>query len=159
MFSTSLTRTNEPPQPSPLPPPPNSRFNLEDSINTTPPIVTCSRDVTIRGGSIFGELDSPVRIEIEPGIFSELRGSDETWEAIVEDMYMPTACSCCTSLVFAIQDCGYVLCPNCRIVFPAWDDRGTMIDPVKSGVGIGFTFEQLVAWQSDIERERDHRRR
>jgi hypothetical protein len=70
---------------------------------------------------------------------------------------MPTACPCCSSQVFAIQDCGYVLCPSCRLVFVAWVDRDAMIDPVKSGVGIGFTFEQLVPWQSDIEGERDRR--
>ena len=106
----------------------------------------------------------PIEIEIEPGLYSVLRGSDETWEAILDDMYMPSQCPWCQITVFAIQDCGYVLCPECKAVFPAEDDgtgSGTghcaMINRVASGVGLGFTFESLLKWQPDVSECRRQR--
>jgi hypothetical protein len=103
----------------------------------------------------------PIEIEIEPGMYSVLRGSDETWEAILDDMYMPSQCPWCQITVFAIQDCGYVLCPECKAVFPAEDDSGTghcaMINRVASGVGLGFTFESLLKWQPDVSECRRQR--
>jgi hypothetical protein len=101
---------------------------------------------------------APIEIEIEPGLYSVLRGSDETWEAILDDMYMPSQCPWCQITVFAIQDCGYVLCPECKAVFPAEDERGcAMINRVASGVGLGFTFECLLKWQPDVSECRRQR--
>jgi hypothetical protein len=106
---------------------------------------------------------APIEIEIEPGLYSVLRGSDETWEAILEDMYMPSQCPWCQITVFAIQDCGYVLCPECKAVFPAEEENTTntggsmMINRVASGVGLGFTFESLRKWQPEVNECRRQR--
>jgi hypothetical protein len=105
-----------------------------------------------RGASKVG--DSKGAIEVSPGVFSPLRGSTETWEAILGDMYLPSTCFWCATTVFAIQDCGFVLCPTCGAVYPSDDE---MIDRIASGVGLGFTFESLARWQPEIERHRRDR--
>lgn len=90
-------------------------------------------------------------IEVAPGIHSRLRGSQETYDAIRKDFYMPATCSCCEDTIFCIQDAGYVLCPNCRVISPMEDIQ----DRVRRGVGLGFTYEQLAEWQQDLRREQE----
>jgi hypothetical protein len=91
-------------------------------------------------------------IEVAPGVKLRLRGSQETWEAIARDYYVPGLCWGCSETIFVIQDAAYVLCPACRTVSPM---EGTFENPEVSGVGLGFTFEELVMWQQQIADERD----
>jgi hypothetical protein len=94
---------------------------------------------------------SPV-IEVAPGIQLRLRGSQETWEAIARDFYVPSLCWGCSETIFVIQDAAYVLCPACRTVSPM---EGTFESPETAGVGLGFTFDELVMWQQQIADERN----
>jgi hypothetical protein len=89
-------------------------------------------------------------IEVAPGIELRLRGSQETWEAIARDFYVPGLCLGCSETIFVIQDAAYLLCPTCRTVSPM---DGTFERPEISGVGLGFTFEELVLWQHQIADE------
>jgi hypothetical protein len=104
------------------------------------------------------DLDSKLRgaahpvIEVAPGVKLRLRGSQETWAAISRDFYVPGLCWGCSETIFVIQDAAYVLCPTCRTVSPM---DGTFENPEVSGVGLGFTFEELVLWQQQIADERD----
>jgi hypothetical protein len=126
--------------------PPDGLANRVAEKNDTSP---CKQ---LRGQSKPGS--SKGAIEVSPGVFSPLRGSSETWEAILDDMYLPSTCFWCATTVFAIQDCGFVLCPKCGAVYPSDDE---MIDRIASGVGLGFTFESLARWQPEIERHRQDR--
>lgn len=85
-------------------------------------------------------------IEIGPGALVRLRGAEETWDCIQRDFYLPTQCSFCELILCCIQDASYVLCPQCRVVSPIDD----IMEEFDGGAGIGFTFEQLHAWQNDI---------
>jgi hypothetical protein len=84
-------------------------------------------------------------IEIAPGQHMRLRGAQETWKAIRNDFYLPCSCVCCDLTLFCIQDASYVLCPQCQVVNPM-----EKIDGYDGGVGLGFTMEELAAWQNDI---------
>ena len=86
------------------------------------------------------------RIEIVPGITARLRGADETWQAIANDYYMPTQCFCCQTDICVIMDATYVLCPVCKVVSPL--DNGVAAE--QGGVGLGFTFDDLQKWQTEI---------
>ena len=44
------------------------------------------------------------------------------------------------------MDATYVLCPVCKVVSPL--DNG--IDAVQGGVGLGFSFDDLQKWQTEI---------
>jgi hypothetical protein len=100
----------------------------------------------LKGSPLF-----PV-IEVAPGIELRLRGSQETWEAIARDFYLPGLCWECSETTYVIQDAAYLLCPSCRTVSPM---DGTFEHPHVSGVGLGFTFEELVLWQQQIADERN----
>ena len=91
-------------------------------------------------------------VEVSPGEFLRLRGSDETWKAFLNDFYMPCVCVSCETMIFCIQDACCVVCPNCREISPLEE-----IGP-DGGVGLGFTMETLAKWQNEIHRlnPRDH---
>lgn len=112
-------------------------------------------------------------IEVAPGVHLPLRGADETLRAIEDDFYVPATCSCCTATIFCIQNANFVLCPDCRVVSRADvdddacccreanhpDDRNggnsvttTATNNSKSSksVGLGFTMEELVQYQTEV---------
>jgi hypothetical protein len=90
-------------------------------------------------------------IQVAPGMQATLRSSDETWEAIKNDFYMPGLCLGCNTTLFVIQDAAYILCPDCHTVSPM---DGVYVDTVNAGVGLGFKYDDLVRWQAEILRER-----
>jgi hypothetical protein len=89
-------------------------------------------------------------IEIMPGIRVPLRGAEETWNCIRQDFFLPVTCLACTTELCCIQDASYVLCPVCRVVSPMDAGAGDFGSTV--GVGLGFSFDELYQWQSEIFR-------
>ncbi|GKY97335.1 hypothetical protein MPSEU_000691900 [Mayamaea pseudoterrestris] len=57
-------------------------------------------------------------IEITPGVYERLRGSEETLRAI--ELGQVTICDClvCNSCLVTIGDAEFVLCPDCKVVSP-----------------------------------------
>jgi hypothetical protein len=76
---------------------------------------------------------SVIQIEIAPGVFSPLRGGQETGDAIREGNCVNVHCFCCAVELLCISDAQYVLCPDCNVVGPV--DLPGKCD--KGGVGIG----------------------
>jgi hypothetical protein len=95
-----------------------------------------------------------VLIEISPGVQARLRGSEETWQAILDGGYAPVHCLGCSTSLFAIQDCSFVLCPHCRVISPM-----DAADNKREAVGMGFTFDDLVKWHPAAESDRRRRDR
>jgi hypothetical protein len=85
-------------------------------------------------------------VEISPDVWVRLRGADETWACIEQDYFCPVTCFGCTLELCCIQDADFVLCPVCRVVSPM-NGLGVRED---GGVGLGFTFDDLAKWQSEI---------
>lgn len=90
-------------------------------------------------------------IQVAPGVKVPLRGSEETWEAINEDFYVPCICIGCQTTLCVIQDAAYLLCPSCRTISPM---EGHFVDHTLAGVGMGFRLEELMRWQNEILQER-----
>ena len=59
-----------------------------------------------------------VEIEIAPGEFRPLRGSDETSRAIALGYTQQVDCFICSIRIQCIADCEMVICPECRMVSP-----------------------------------------
>lgn len=59
-----------------------------------------------------------LQIEISPGVFARLRGSEETWNAIKSGNSTHTKCFSCELSLLCISDAEYVICPACRVVSP-----------------------------------------
>jgi hypothetical protein len=91
-----------------------------------------------------------VTVEVAPGVNLRLRGAVETLQAIEDDFYVPVYCSCCTTMIFCIEDADFVLCPDCRVVSPVADTASNG----SQGVGLGFTMEELVQYQKEVATSR-----
>ena len=103
------------------------------------------------------------RVEISPGVTAILRSKDETMEAIRNDFFLPVACFGCSLDLFCIADAQYVICPQCRVVSPLLEtvmeheQEGDETHEQKhskrgggGGLGLGVSFESLVAIQRQI---------
>lgn len=105
----------------------------------------------------------PVEVEIGPGVWMELRGADETWIAIMNGGYCPATCFGCSLELLVVLDAEYVLCPECRVVNPIFEDAmGMRAELLRSdqkafGVGLGFKPDDLMRWQSEMARGIDPR--
>ena len=92
-------------------------------------------------------------IQVAPGQYHRLRGADETWRAIQTDHFSPCTCLLCpTQTLFCISDALFVLCPACNVASPleGADDRK---EDVRQGVGLGFTMQELAAWQQQLRHD------
>jgi hypothetical protein len=107
--------------------------------------------------ALFSVLDNISKtIEIMPGLRVPLRGAKETWNCIEQDFFLPVTCFGCATELCCIQDASYVLCPVCRVVGPMDSGAGDFGSTV--GVGLGFSFDDLFQWQSEIVRRQQNAR-
>jgi hypothetical protein len=84
-----------------------------------------------------------LQIEISPGIYARLRGSEETWNAIKCGNSTHTKCFSCELSLICISDAEYVICPACRVVSPIFSEYSgkDLMYPhsaVSGGVGLGM---------------------
>lgn len=61
---------------------------------------------------------SSLSVEITPGVFAPLRGSEETMQALQTGHVAPAECMCCGLELICIADAEFVLCPECKVVSP-----------------------------------------
>jgi len=86
-----------------------------------------------------------VQIEIAPGEFSHLRGSQETIVGHRRGFSVETTCYVCDIQLVCIADASYVLCPVCRVVSPVLSPAPTKpsdLGGFRGGVGLGMTMEE-----------------
>jgi hypothetical protein len=60
----------------------------------------------------------PIEVEVAPGEFMPLRGSDETLEAIEMGYARIVTCFACSASLACVPDCELVICPDCRVISP-----------------------------------------
>lgn len=92
-------------------------------------------NTTYHNRSSHGQAPPVFELEIQPGHFVPLRGSEETLDAMNNDFILNISCFACTTKVQCIADSEYVLCPICKVVSPIDHNLG-------SGTGVGLGFEQ-----------------
>jgi hypothetical protein len=71
----------------------------------------------------------------------------QTWRAIQKD-FVPSTCLVCSADIFCITDAEYVVCPRCKSISSLEPSYPEQTIGEVYGVGLGFTFENLVAWQA-----------
>jgi len=84
-------------------------------------------------------------IEISPGRFEFLRGSEETWNAIKRGNYASVTCEACQADLRCVADADMVVCPDCRCVSPL-DGRAAPSAAggfSEGGVGLGVLVKDL----------------
>lgn len=140
-----------------------------ESTNIRPPVIpnyaTSRRDAlrqpqppavarSLQDEESMQRQESCKTIEVAPGEFMKLRGSEETWRAVCNDFYMPGTCQVCSETIFCIQDADFVLCPTCRVVSPMAEQEIGGQYKTDGGVGLGFTMKDLAVWQIEIAQSR-----
>jgi hypothetical protein len=65
----------------------------------------------------------PIEVEVSPGEFMLLRGSDETLEAIEMGYARMVTCFACSASLACVPDCELVICPDCRIISPICSEQ------------------------------------
>jgi hypothetical protein len=99
----------------------------------------------------------PVKVEVAPGEYMTLRGSDETLRAIEMGYARIVTCFACSASLACVPDCNLVICPDCRVISPvcaeqddrkmaqrnddSWEGNGTYFQEASSprgGVGLGL---------------------
>jgi hypothetical protein len=86
---------------------------------------------------------STISIEIAPGHFASLRGSQETAAAIDDGYATRATCFCCDATLICIADAEFVLCPTCKVVSPILSssddhDHDECMRGLVYGVGLGL---------------------
>jgi hypothetical protein len=89
-----------------------------------------------------------MELEVSPGIFLPLHGSEETYAALRTDRLCATYCLACETPLFCVEYAAQVLCPACRVVSPVFtheaprrnSDYDSHTHP--SGVGLGMTVDE-----------------
>lgn len=76
-------------------------------------------------------------LEIEPGLFLPLRGSDETLQAIKTGFVEEIFCQSCDIELICIADASYCVCPDCKCVSPV-DGIACAIKSNKSAGSVGL---------------------
>jgi hypothetical protein len=79
------------------------------------------------------------QIEVEPGRFMDLRGSEETMRAIKDGSAIVVQCFLCNACLKCVHDAELVICPDCRIFTPVSEDFGGMYNSVPNS---GYDFEE-----------------
>lgn len=87
--------------------------------------------------TIQGNLAQLPLVEVSPGVFMNLRGSSETWQALQAGRVTVTTCQLCCQLLRCVQDAECVLCPTCRVVSPL---QGTCTGS-RRGLGLGLRID------------------
>ena len=78
------------------------------------------------------------RIEIQPGVYATLRGSEETFQALKHGFVSVGSCILCNTSLICIADAEYIYCPDCKVISPLEGEKGG-----KGGVGLGYPLDAL----------------
>lgn len=81
-------------------------------------------------------------IEVSPGFFLPLHGTQETVEAIKKNRMASATCSHCEAALYCTEQAAYVLCPVCKNMSPI-QIHGT-------GVGLGIQSSDYHKWRRQL---------
>ena len=73
-----------------------------------------------------GEFET-IEIEIAPGIYKRLKGSEETQAAWDKDECIEAMCFVCDFILAVAPGCDSVICPNCHSISPIFKDESDML--------------------------------
>ncbi|MEO0815325.1 MAG: hypothetical protein AAFY60_20870 [Myxococcota bacterium] len=112
-----------------------------------PPIVTPKpSSATGRGTTSAQTSATTTEIEIYPGVYERLRGSEETMAACRNGRVCKSKCFNCDQELFCIDDADFVVCPDCAMVSPTHGLHSKKLARATSGgVGLGIRLTQKLA--------------
>ena len=124
-------------------PPPRRRYHHEDD---RAPYPAPPRPSSSHQPITTTTTERPL-LELAPGLFMHLMGTDETMKAIHSGDITITSCVCCAIDIYCSLEVEYILCPDCRVVSPVdqLDSNNVEKEPKNGGlVGLGVKTEMLI---------------
>jgi hypothetical protein len=95
-------------------------------------------------------------LEVAPGLFLPLHGSQETSSAMQEGKLVSCNCFVCMETVMCVPQASYVLCPDCRVVSPVAGclslKRRVTLPGEMGGVGLGLKWTEYLKWEQESVR-------
>jgi hypothetical protein len=82
------------------------------------------------------------QVELLPGHFVPLIGSEETWQAFCADNVIDIECSSCETFLYCKNTAEMVLCPGCRMISPI-DKVGVGAEGLGLGLTVAAAFDML----------------
>jgi hypothetical protein len=83
-----------------------------------------------------------LQVELLPGHFVPLIGSEETWQAFCADNVIDVECSSCQVFLYCKNTAEMVLCPGCRMISPI-DQVGIGAEGLGLGLTVADAFDML----------------
>lgn len=83
-----------------------------------------------------------LQVELLPGRFVPLIGSEETWQAFCADNVIDIECTSCQTFLYCKNTAEMVLCPDCRMISPI-DDVGLGAEGLGLGLSVAAAFDML----------------
>jgi hypothetical protein len=83
-----------------------------------------------------------VQVELLPGHYVPLIGSEETWQAFCADNVVHIECSACQMFLYCKNTAKMVLCPGCRMISPI-DEVGLGAEGLGLGLSVAAACEML----------------
>jgi hypothetical protein len=80
------------------------------------------------------------KVEVFPGHFVSMCGSEETWNAFCRKAVLDTSCAACATFMFCIDSASMVLCPSCRSISPI---EGGQSEYLGLGLTVQVASEQI----------------
>jgi hypothetical protein len=81
------------------------------------------------------------QVELLPGYYVSLIGSEETWQAFCEDNVVTTECSSCQNFLYCKDTVSMVICPGCRVISPVDEAAGLGTEMLGLGLTVEVAFE------------------
>lgn len=123
----------------------HTRFRFENNSHPSSNALNSGQmtncKLPVSGQSGNHQLPLLPQIEICPGMFIPLRGSEETWRALKNGKTESVDCFCCQVKLLCVVDAKYVLCPECRVVSPAAAEKKQPPGILLHGVGLGVVVD------------------
>lgn len=78
----------------------------------------CAGPTTLLSSSSSAKQSPRPEVEVSPGVYMALRGTDETIQAIETGRGKLVFCLACSTALQCVPDCDLVICPDCRVFSP-----------------------------------------
>lgn len=111
-----------------------------------------TRAATLPAAAVVERKDSWKRqlITLEPGLALPLRGSEETLEALSQNLLVHVECKACDTFLHCINTAEFVLCSVCRSISKVdgtVTTAGESLSPSQQSIGLGLTVEDIISSQ------------
>lgn len=130
---------------------PATAFAAMESVQAKKPPPYASAAPSQCSSSLSSSRRRMLELEVSPGQYLPLYGSDETLDALEAGNLVPCHCISCTAPLYCIDCAAYVLCPACHVLSPV--EARSMAGVGTRSVGLGMSAREYHAWNHQQQQD------